>query len=90
MSTGSYVPKWLRATGGQGEIRVLAFTANRQADNYVGSLTEQETAELTGALDQLADNDAMLVVVRGNNHGATYLLDADITRAGRNPDNDIA
>jgi cation transport protein ChaC len=51
MSTGSYVPKWLRGTGGETEIRVLAFAANRQADNYVGSLTENETAELvsTGA-----------------------------------------
>jgi glutathione-specific gamma-glutamylcyclotransferase len=51
MSTGSYVPKWLSATGGDGEIRVLAFAANRQADNYVGSLTEEETAGLlsTGA-----------------------------------------
>ncbi len=51
MSTGSYVPKWLSATGRDGEIRVLAFAANRQADNYVGSLTEEETARLlsTGA-----------------------------------------
>lgn len=31
----------------------------------------------------------MLVVTRGNNHGATYLLDSDIVRAGRNPDNEI-
>jgi glutathione-specific gamma-glutamylcyclotransferase len=46
MSTGSYVPKWLRAKGVQGEIRVLAFAANRRADNYVGGLSEEETARL--------------------------------------------
>jgi cation transport protein ChaC len=46
MSTGSYVPKWLRAKGVQGEIRVLAFAANRRADNYVGGLPEEETARL--------------------------------------------
>jgi cation transport protein ChaC len=45
-STGSYAPKWLRATGREDAIHVLAFTANRQADNCVGNLTEEETAHL--------------------------------------------
>lgn len=45
--------------------------------------------EVGGQLGELAEGDAMLVATRGNNHGATYLLDADIIRAGRNPDNDI-
>jgi cation transport protein ChaC len=46
MSTGSYFAKWLRAKNGEGEIRVLAFVANRRADNYVGSLPDEETARL--------------------------------------------
>ena len=46
MSTGSYLAKWLRAKGDEGEIRVLTFVANRGADNYVGSLPEGETARL--------------------------------------------
>jgi glutathione-specific gamma-glutamylcyclotransferase len=51
MSTGSYVPKWLRGQAETGDVRVLAFTANRQADNYVGALPEEEVARLlsTGA-----------------------------------------
>jgi pSer/pThr/pTyr-binding forkhead associated (FHA) protein len=52
-------------------------------------LGEEEAQELSGQLDELAEGDAMLLVVRGNNHGATYLLDKENTRAGRNPDNDI-
>ena len=51
MSTRAYVPKWLRAKGKLGDVRVLAFAANRRADNYVRGLSENETAELlsTGA-----------------------------------------
>jgi cation transport protein ChaC len=51
MSTGAYVPKWLNATAPKGDIRVLTFAANRRADNYVGGLSEEETAGLlaTGA-----------------------------------------
>jgi cation transport protein ChaC len=51
MSTGSYVPKWLRAKGKLWNIRVLAFAANRRSDNYIGGLYEEQTADLiaTGA-----------------------------------------
>jgi glutathione-specific gamma-glutamylcyclotransferase len=51
MSTGSYVPKWLRGRSELGDVRVLAFAANRRADNYVGDLPEEEVAKLlsTGA-----------------------------------------
>jgi pSer/pThr/pTyr-binding forkhead associated (FHA) protein len=49
----------------------------------------EEEREITGQLDELAEGDAMLVVTRGNNHGATYLLDSDVVRVGRNPDSDI-
>jgi pSer/pThr/pTyr-binding forkhead associated (FHA) protein len=50
---------------------------------------EQEEKEISTQLGELAAGDAMLVVTRGNNHGATYLLDADIVRAGRNTDSDV-
>jgi pSer/pThr/pTyr-binding forkhead associated (FHA) protein len=49
----------------------------------------QEEKEISGQLQELAEGDAMLVATRGNNHGATYLLDSDVVRAGRNPDNEI-
>jgi pSer/pThr/pTyr-binding forkhead associated (FHA) protein len=54
----------------------------------LGDAVEDER-EITGQLRELAEGDAMLVVTRGNNHGATYLLDADVIRAGRNSDSDV-
>ena len=45
--------------------------------------------ELTVTLDELPESMGMLVVKRGPNAGAKFLLDADVTRAGRHPDSDI-
>lgn len=45
--------------------------------------------ELTDQLQELAEGDAMLLVTRGSNQGATYLLDDDVIRVGRNPNNEI-
>ena len=39
--------------------------------------------------DDLAGDAALLVVRRGPNEGSKYLLDAEVTRAGRHPDSDI-
>jgi cation transport protein ChaC len=35
MGVGSYAAKWLCAKTAEGDIRVLAFVANKQASNYV-------------------------------------------------------
>src|SRR4051812_33581339 len=40
-------------------------------------------------VDALAPGTALLVVQRGPNAGSRFLLDADITTAGRHPDSDI-
>src|SRR3954471_13334219 len=45
--------------------------------------------ELTVTLDELPEGIGMLVVKRGPNAGSKFLLDADVTRAGRHPDSDI-
>jgi hypothetical protein len=42
-----------------------------------------------GALDALAPGSALLVVKRGPNAGSRFLLDQDVTTAGRHPDSDI-
>jgi pSer/pThr/pTyr-binding forkhead associated (FHA) protein len=39
--------------------------------------------------DDLAANAALLIVRKGPNEGSKYLLDAEVTRAGRHPDSDI-
>jgi hypothetical protein len=41
------------------------------------------------ALDNLPAGSALLVVKRGPNAGSRFLLDADVTTAGRHPDSDI-
>jgi FHA domain/zinc-ribbon domain len=45
--------------------------------------------ELTVTIDELAEGMGMLVVKRGPNAGSKFLLDTDVTRAGRHPDSDI-
>jgi hypothetical protein len=42
-----------------------------------------------GAVDALPPGSAMLVVKRGPNAGSRFLLDQDVTTAGRHPDSDI-
>jgi len=42
-----------------------------------------------GAVDALTPGSALLVVKRGPNAGSRFLLDEDVTTAGRHPDSDI-
>ena len=42
-----------------------------------------------GAIDALTPGSALLVVKRGPNAGSRFLLDQDVTSAGRHPDSDI-
>jgi hypothetical protein len=42
-----------------------------------------------GAVDALTAGSALLVVKRGPNAGSRFLLDKDVTTAGRHPDSDI-
>jgi hypothetical protein len=42
-----------------------------------------------GAVDALPAGSALLVVKRGPNAGSRFLLDTDLTTAGRHPDSDI-
>jgi pSer/pThr/pTyr-binding forkhead associated (FHA) protein len=62
----------------------------------LGALVPPEAAEETGlstadqaAVDALPVGSALLVVQRGPNAGARFLLDAERTTAGRRPESDI-
>jgi hypothetical protein len=50
---------------------------------------EFSTEAHQGALDALSPGSALLVVKRGPNAGSRFLLDRDVTTAGRHPDSDI-
>ena len=63
----------------------------------LGALTSPDAVEAeTGmsgadqaAIDALPEGSALLIVQRGPNAGARFLLDAERTTAGRRPDSDI-
>ena len=62
----------------------------------LGALVPPEAAEESGlstadqaAVDALPGRSALLVVQRGPNAGARFLLDAERTTAGRRPESDI-
>jgi hypothetical protein len=54
----------------------------------IGAAGESEE-ELTVTVDDLSGTAGMLVVKRGPNAGSRFLLDTDVTRAGRHPDSEI-
>jgi hypothetical protein len=45
--------------------------------------------EVTVTLDEVPEGTGMLVVKRGPNAGSRFLLDSEVTTAGRHPDSDI-
>ncbi|MER5867148.1 FHA domain-containing protein [Kitasatospora sp. NPDC002040] len=47
------------------------------------------SAEVLSAIDALPAGSALLIVQRGPNSGSRFLLDADVTTAGRHPEGDI-
>ena len=55
----------------------------------VDAAGETGDEELTVALGELPATMAMVVVKRGPNAGSKFVLDADLTGAGRHPDSDI-
>ena len=64
-----------------------------QEDTTLG-LTPMEIEDETGEevylpLDELEEGQALLVVKRGPNAGSKFLIDKDVTTAGRHPESDI-
>jgi pSer/pThr/pTyr-binding forkhead associated (FHA) protein len=58
---------------------------------HVVTPTEERDADedLKVSPDELEAGAALLVVRKGPNEGSKYVLDAEVTRAGRHPDSDI-
>ena len=52
-------------------------------------ITESAADAHAGAVGSLPAGSALLVVKRGPNAGSRFLLDQDVTTAGRHPDSDI-
>jgi pSer/pThr/pTyr-binding forkhead associated (FHA) protein len=58
-------------------------------DEQMAALGGEVSPEEQQAISALPSGSALLVVRRGPNAGARFLLDADVTTAGRHPDADI-
>ena len=54
-----------------------------------GEATGDVEDELSVSLDDLPEGTGMLVVKRGPNAGSRFLLEGEVTRAGRHPDSEI-
>ncbi|GAB3345848.1 hypothetical protein GCM10027300_04380 [Modestobacter lapidis] len=55
----------------------------------VAEVSESAADVHAGAVESLPAGSALLVVKRGPNAGSRFLLDQDVTTAGRHPDSDI-
>jgi hypothetical protein len=68
----------------------LAEVEDTTMTHVVTPSEEREVDEdLKVSEDDLAGGVALLVVRKGPNEGSKYMLDAEVTRAGRHPDSDI-
>jgi hypothetical protein len=79
--------------GQQGETPVettstISLSAVEGSVEHDGAGAEPEPAD-SRALDALPPGSALLVVKRGPNAGSRFLLDAEVTTAGRHPESDI-
>jgi pSer/pThr/pTyr-binding forkhead associated (FHA) protein len=80
MSAGEY-----EVQGAASEVETtLTFSSELIADK-----TAELNAEEAAAIAALPSGSALLVVVKGPNDGARFLLDQDVTTVGRHPNADI-
>jgi pSer/pThr/pTyr-binding forkhead associated (FHA) protein len=62
---------------------------SREAAAQLSAVDADITAEEQEAIAALPSGSALLIVRRGPNSGARFLLDSDVTLVGRHPDADI-
>jgi pSer/pThr/pTyr-binding forkhead associated (FHA) protein len=74
------------APSGVDVTRTLTLGAARTAPDADAEFSPEAHQ---GAVEALTPGSALLVVKRGPNAGSRFLLDQDVTTAGRHPDSDI-
>ncbi|MGI8679309.1 MAG: oxoglutarate dehydrogenase inhibitor Odhl [Jatrophihabitans sp.] len=67
----------------------VTTTINANTGSISDTDSEFSAEAHQGAVDALTPGSALLVVKRGPNAGSRFLLDQDVTSAGRHPDSDI-
>ena len=64
-------------------------TGSLKVDDSVDHVSPELDVEAQAIVDELAPNTALLLVGRGPNQGARFLLDRQVTTVGRHPASDI-
>jgi pSer/pThr/pTyr-binding forkhead associated (FHA) protein len=77
------------ASSGAENTSTISLTALDGADGTEAPDAAEPEGAGAGALEALPPGSALLVVKRGPNAGSRFLLDADVTTAGRHPESDI-
>ncbi len=75
----------LPAPGGESAVEQTSTIALQALEEH----DEEHGGEDAAAVDGLPAGSALLVVKRGPNAGSRFLLDQDVTTAGRHPESDI-
>jgi pSer/pThr/pTyr-binding forkhead associated (FHA) protein len=74
---------------GEGRADDTTIGFSREAAAQLSALDADVSAEEQEAIGALPSGSALLIVRRGPNSGARFLLDQDVTTVGRHPDADI-
>ena len=77
------------ARGGNGESTTVIFSVGDGEITADADLSEEPMDFHAGAVETLPAGSGLLVVKRGPVAGSRFLLDQDLTSAGRHPDSDI-
>jgi len=77
------------AAQGDPSTSTTTITISGMDAGEAGEKTEGLSAADQAAVDALPPGSALLVVRRGPNSGSRFLLDSDVTTAGRHPSSDI-
>ncbi|WP_372495871.1 FHA domain-containing protein [Kitasatospora humi] len=84
----------LRAAGPESSVETTSTISISGLESYDPNATSTGATpalspEMLAAIDALPPGSALLIVLRGPNSGSRFLLDADVTTAGRHPQGDI-
>ena len=80
-------PQGGATSGGAGDDATVTF--GQEFSAQLAALDGDVSSEELDAIAALPSGSALLVVRRGPNTGARFLLDADVTTVGRHPEADI-
>ena len=85
---GAALHRGTAAAASPGETSTITISGGFEAVEPVDKAEGLSSAD-QAAIDALPPGSALLVVRRGPNSGSRFLLDSDVTTAGRHPSSDI-